>query len=382
MTFLLYIGLALFVGLCGQYATRTGKKAYIWAIIIVLTLVAGLRSDAVGFDTLSYLEKFKMIRAGRLDLAYGLEESFKYIVFIIQSIIPSGQFVILLLAFLTNWCIITRFWELRSVSWFTCMTLCYYMSFFFTTMNTSRQFCAVAIIFYSVRFLDQKRLGYYIAGVFAAMLLHRSAAVGVVFVAIYCLRWRELPQWQKKVFKVCGICTPVLVMVLLLTQFFARYAKYFSTIELDIGFMLPLKLLLAVLALGSYRKNMKLHTDSKEGFMLLTAGVGYAVALLFGMLGYIFHGMDRISWYFFLYEGVYIGTLLREKEFRRRMIYAVVAGSLILYGFGYSMFHNSQGQMPYKTTGRIIEVGDRFSICDYAFDENGNAGVIKLYCGY
>lgn len=382
LTYIFYIALAILCGFYAYRAEKTEKKLYIWLLIAVLTLISGLRDASVGLDTQSYLDKSKMLALGRFDLAYGLEDTFKMIVFLIQKMVPSGQFVLLLLAFVTNWCIINRFWELRSISWFTCMVLCYYLTFYFTTMNTVRQFCAVSIVFYGVRYLDQKRVLDFVKTVILAMLLHQSAAVGFVFLAIYCLRWKELPQQQKKAFYLCVVVIPVVVVVLLLTRFFGRYTKYFTALNIDIGVMLPLKLVLFALVMRIYLKTIKDQKDTCLQFRIVTAVLGYTLALILGMTGYVFELMDRISWYFFLYEGVCIGILLKEESVRRRIACGCVAGCLVIYSFAYSMLNNSQGQMPYRISKNLIEVGERFSVCGYTLDEQGrivelNNGIVK-----
>lgn len=352
LAFVVYGGLAVVCGLCAYRADKSQRKEYVWLIIAVLTLIAGLRGVSVGIDTQSYLEKIEMLNRGRFDLAYGLENSFKIIVYLILSIIPSPQVVLILFAFVTNWCIISRFWELRKVSWFPCMVLCYYMSFYFVTMNTMRQFCAVAIVFYCVRFLDQKRVMRFMMGVLAAMLLHRSAALGIGYLLIYCVRWEKMPEHQKRIYKLCAMALPVVAVLVLLLGIFKRYGKYLAGIELDIGMMLPLKMMFLVgvvvvfFFLEKRRESEALRLNDKTRFALMTSCMGYGAALLLGATGYLFPEMDRISWYYFLYEGVFFGALLKKKTPFRKGYFGFMV-FVIGYGFLYSMLNNSQGQMPF-----------------------------------
>ena len=323
-----------------------------------------------------------MLRMGRFDLAYGLEDSFKCIASVLQTIVPSGQFVLFVLAGLTQFCIIVRFWELRKTSNFTCMVLCYYLMFFFTTMNTMRQFCAVAIVFFSVRYLEKKRIAFFLVGVLAATLFHKSAVVGLLFLAFYCLRWQEFSQRQKKWIKWGSVCIPLMLIVAALLGFFERYIKYFYSIQLDIGFMLPLKLCFAIFGFTTYRAAVRTCENGEDRFEILTAGIGYVLALGLGMLGYVFHEMDRISWYFFLYEGVFFGILLKEKHLRRRIVYACFTVFVLFYGFVNSILHNSQGHVPYEVSGYVINFSDGISICGYGFDKDGNfktpsEGIVK-----
>ena len=185
-----------------------------------------------------------------------------------------------------------------------------------------------------------------------------------------------MPPQQKRIFQLCVVAIPVVVIILLVTRLFSRYTKYFELLHIDIGLMLPLKLVLLALIMKFYLKAIRNKKNTSTQFGIITAVVGYGVALILGMSGYFFHLMDRISWYFFLYEGVCIGILLKEETVRRRMVCGCIAGCLIIYGFAYSMLNNSQGQMPYSISKKIVEVGDRFSVCGYTFDENGH--LVKL----
>ena len=156
-SYVIYIGLLLLCWLFAYQADRFDKKGYAWMIVGLLTLCAGLRGPTVGIDTSNYLNLFNLIHNGLFHLAYGLETSFKIIVYLIMRIVPSGRFVLTLFAFITNWCIIMRFWDLRKLSSFSCMVVCYYMAFYFTSLNAIRQFLAIGIVFYCSRYLERKQ---------------------------------------------------------------------------------------------------------------------------------------------------------------------------------------------------------------------------------
>ena len=57
--------------------------------------------------------------------------------------------------------------------------------------------------------------------------------------------------------------------------------------------------------------------------------------------------IERISWYFYVYEGVFYGALLKNTERGTKIPISCGIFLLIAYGFWYSLSHDSQGVMPY-----------------------------------
>lgn len=381
VSYAVYIGMAVVCCFFAVIADRTDKKIYTWVLILLVSIFAGIRSATVGLDTVSYLEKFDAIKFERFDLAYGLEVPFKCIVYLLLLIVPRGWFVLTVLALLTNWCIISRFWMLRNKSCFPCMVLCYYMSYFCTTLNIMRQFCAVAIVFYAVRYLEEKKVWKYLCAVLLAMLIHKSAVIGVLYFIFYYVHWDQLPENHKRLLKIGIMVLPIFAVMLVLLIIFGNYLKYFAHIQVDFGLMLPLKaaFLLAsvVVCFRGFRKQDFLQMPFAERFTLITAGGAYLVALGIGMLGYFFEGMDRLALYFFLFEAVYFGILLKQTRKWHRLIAACFIVFVIGYGFLYCLAHNSQGQMPYRITGEIISL-DGYDDIGGNYDETGEiAGVMN-----
>lgn len=353
MSYIVFIGLAIFCLLFSSIAERFDKQRYVWLIILALCFISGFRGASVGIDTKGYLAIFEYIKRGQFQYAYGVEESFKYICYAILKIIPSKQFLLLLMAFVTNWCIITRFWELRKYSSFTCMVLTYYAIFYFATMNVARQFCAIALVFYGTRYLIQKRSFRFIIFVAMASLIHRSAIAGLLLLAVNCLRWKELPKYQKRIYICCALIIPVIAIYAM--RILSRYSKYFASLSMNIGFMVLVKIgffavtLILIFAMhpqfAYFRMRKGINADDR--FVMKLTCISYGMALILAGLGYFFSYVDRISWYFYLYEGVYFGMLLKGKKVSNRIILGYVIAILLCYSFFQSMLHNAQGTMPY-----------------------------------
>lgn len=358
MSYIVFIGLAAFCLLFSYLAERHNKKICVWFIILALSMIAGFRGANVGLDTKGYLAIFNYIRKAQFQYAYGVEESFKYICYGILKIIPSEQFVLILLSLVTNWCIVARFWELRKYSSFPCMVLAYYTSFYFATMNVARQFCAIALVFYGTRYLVQKRSLKFILLVAVAALIHRSAIVGFALLSVKFLRWKEMPKLKKIIYILCIFLVPLIAI--LSRQALSVYSKYLSNISVNVGFMVPAKIcffavtLLYMFAMHShftyFREGQLIGSDDR--FVMQLAGISYSIALILAGLGYFFPYVDRISWYFYLYEGVYFGMLLKGKKLSNCIIFCYIIAALLCYSFLQNTLYNAQGTMPYTLFGQ------------------------------
>lgn len=347
-TYVIYLGVPLVCGLLARQAVKQDRKRYVWLIIAVLTLVSGLRSFQTGLDTYNYLAKIALIAAGEPEYAYGFEDSFKVICFLLSRLSQNGTFFLCVFAFITNALVILRLWDFRGISSFAWMVLCYYSCFYFMTMNGIRQFCAVAIVFYATRYLNQKRLLAFLIGVLIAVLFHRSALVGLVFITEELRQWKRLNRRERVVLIGCLGALPAAILAALSVG--TDYIRYFANISLDVGFMIPVKLLFYLVTLifvYPIYKRMLMQAEPGAPEMIPGICAAYILGLLLTALGYMYAQVERIGWYFYLYEGAYLGILQKDRSPLNRYVFGGVAVLLIGYSFFYSIHHNSQGNVPY-----------------------------------
>lgn len=351
LSYTIYFGLLLVCIVCSYYAERKNSRLLMVVIVLSLTIVAGLRGFSVGIDTRSYVEKFSYIYNGKFRYAYGFEESFKYICYAFLHIVPNVSFFLGVLAFITHACIIFRFWDLRRIASFTCMVAMYFMSFYFMTLNGIRQFVAVAIVFWGTRYLERKKPLQFLICVCVATFFHRSAIICIFLLCFDLLRWKELHQYQKDLYVLLAFSFPVILARLSIEL--GKYSGYFSKMSLNIGLVIPVKIVLLLLSLfliahsPKYKKFFVEATYS-ERFSIRTSNTIYLLGLLLAALAYFFPTfVERVSWYFYIYEGVFYGSILRNTERGTKIPLAAMIFFLIGYGFLYSMVHNSQGTMPY-----------------------------------
>lgn len=347
MSYVFYIAIFALTVFLADRAERTQRKRYMILAMLCLSVVAALRGISVGIDSASYAQKFAEIAAGRPERAYGLESTFKWICGVLLGIWNHPNFLFAVFAVATHGCVFARLWDFRdriSLGW---ATMVYCVVFYFISLNIVRQFLAVAIIFYGTRFIQDRKYIIFGVLVLVAAMFHRSALIGALYMGILLLDWDLMKQKQQELL----ITAAVVVLGIGLTVFVLsadKYLKYFATIQLNFGLMIPAKLFLlgSVVALEYLdRKRGLLQTDPVEQRLGTEVQIYYLVGLLITALGYLFEYMDRIGLYFYLYEAVYVGLLV--KKFRYRRIYMVVMALIYAYTLWTGMRGNGQGQMPY-----------------------------------
>lgn len=355
---LIYILELILIIIFSKRAMAFNHKRWVFMIITSLTLISGLRGLSVGLDTENYVNIFKQIDRNDPTLIWRhIEPGFIFICKILLTINHNYNFLLFVFALLTNTLIIIRLWELRSISLFNWSVICYYISFYFLSMNISRQFCAIAILFYGTKYLMKKK--YFIYGLFIiiAFLFHKSALISLVFYAVEIVDWGKLDN-KHRMFIIVGCCSmPAYIGYILLNMH--NYMKYFVSIKFNMGIMLPFKMIL--LFLIGFRVQYSVRNKFMSDFEVINdenrytliqvlekvklIKVYYWIGLIVTFIGYCFAFMDRIGIIFYMFECVFIGMIIKYRSDRKwcAMLYAGV----LAYCLFSVLIGNGQGIVPY-----------------------------------
>ena len=353
-TVFIYTAVLLICFFLARKARKTQRLLFVAAIVGVLTLLAGLRADSVGIDTPTYVSAFELICHDNFDYVYGMEYSFKLIMLLISKVSNNYTFFLLLMALLTNGLIILRLWEFKELSRFEWMVVVYYVTFYFFDFNIMRQMCAVAIVFWGSRYISKGKYIKFGLCLIFAMLFHTSALFGMSLLIIEYTRWRILSDRQKY-FLMAGASIAPIAGIYIINKL-SKYSRYLSNVELQIGTILFVKIVFLILS----QWKMKKIVICKESKMNRTDDIGKAIelgqqidlikiyyfcGLLMGLLGYMAPFADRMSLYLYIFECVYIGSLMKYRKIDTGIPIAIV----MLYGaiFAVNLKSGGQGQMPY-----------------------------------
>ena len=347
-TYFVYILLLFWVVLFSNQAQKTQKKTYLWLIVLALTFIAGCRAFTVGKDTESYIRIFQYLENDMWDWAHG-EIGFKWFSRIFLEVFNDYTFLLLFYAFVTNALIILRLWDFRRISSFPWMIVCYYISFYFMTMNIMRHCFAIAIVFYATKYLERKKYLKFLFFIGIATLFHTSSLIGIGFIVLDVFQWHYLNRKQKVLIVAMFFALPVIIYFIL--KAVAGYEHYFNTAnEASIGFMIIAKLALYILGLLLFYKVRPIkegYDDSIERdiYSIRCAKLYYLLGLLLTSLGYFFLYMERIGLPFYLFECVYFGMLVKITN--GKQIFRIALSLLLLYLFITDLISNGQGVLPY-----------------------------------
>ena len=340
----------LLIGCCvlAIYAIRKNSKISLIVIIIILTVISGLRADSVGIDTKNYVNAFKLIGEGRINQVYGFEKSFILICSVLLKIYNNPHFVLFILSLLTNIFIVIRLWDYRNIASFPCMIFIYFTSFYFYLFNISRQMCAVAIVFWATRFLQRKKYLNYLIFLLIATLFHKSAFIGAAFLVVEVFMWRYLNICQKRWLIICIFISPIILIFA--WNIFVEYSNYFQEANIDFGIMLLLKAILLILSSIGFVSQIEARQQllQKDSFIysVKTVRVYYIFGIIITSLGYFWLFMDRIGLVFYLFECVYWGIVVKNHKYNQ--VFELIVGGLFCIVFILSLIGNGQGIFPFS----------------------------------
>lgn len=352
-SYILYIFLMLCSFCFGYLAHKKNKVIYLIILALLLSLCAGLRSYNVGIDTEMYLNNFNLIKSGHIIYAYGLEEGFKLFVGFLLKIWNSNNFVLFVLALLTNLFVLLRIWDFKDKVDIGFACWLYYISFFFVSMNISRQLCAVAIIFYFSRLVNKKKyVEFSLLVCLTSYFLHTSALIGFLYILLEFVQWRYLSKGSKM-----QLLFGCLIIPFAYSFIFERTIRYFSYFKISrnsVGFLIPLKLILAIVCLlliNDFKIPLRVQKNlTKEEFISIyeksCINVYYIAGLLLTSIGYFYSYMDRIGFYFLIFEILFWSRFIYHNK--NKGIIKLVVSLLFVYLFISSLLFDGQGVIPYS----------------------------------
>lgn len=355
-----YCILSFIVLLLALGAERTKKRGFAIAIVVVLSFVAGFRGYYVGRDTRNYIAIFSYLKngggySGVVLATLNKDVGFGILCKVLLTICNSYSFPFLVFAIIIYGFTIGRFWELRDKISFSLATFAFYSFYFFETMNTVRQFCAVAIVFWASRYLQKRKyVPFMIAVLIATVLFHRTALLGILYLAIELFSWKDLNKKQKKLLSTLIILGTVFsgYIISRVGLFTEAYQHYFRSAEANIGLRVIALLILFFASFVLYQKQNVTEdntTEQSDRYLVRNTRIYYLLSCALGSIGYFFEFMGRIGYIFAFYQFVYFGLLSREKYWQYRWILKAMMFIIIAYVlFTYIFANNGAWHHPYQ----------------------------------
>jgi len=340
---LIYVGLAVLSFFIAKYAERANSNKAVWLLVVLLSLVAGLRAMSVGIDTKTYNTVFEIVSNGTVESMYGIEGSFIRICAVLLWIWSNSNFLLFVFAFISHALILFRVWQDREYISFSWSALCYYIVFFAFSLNGIRQFVAVAIIIYATSYVKKGKYIRFVIATVIAMLFHTSAIIGLMYI-LFELIFTKYFDTKRKLIIYVFVFIGCVVGIAALSSLVNLYSGYFERQSSSMGIMMIAKFVMLILSFFC----IAIPQDKDERYFCLSHRWNYFIGLLLNSLNYIFMYMGRIGLYFYIFEAIYIGYIFKAKN---RSIWSVVYKFayvlLMLYYLYENVTKGTQGELPY-----------------------------------
>lgn len=181
---LLSLMILFFLSLTIQFSYHR-KILFIIGEIILISLF-GLQKLSVGADTQAYYDAFTNMRHTNLSSAfqYGWEKGYVTLSWLIGRIFADGRALIFIMAFFIL--IPIAIWIWKESMWPELSLIVFVgTGMWQASMGIFRQWCAMAILTVSYKFVKEQRFFLFLITVLVAMLFHKTA---VVFILVYFLK--------------------------------------------------------------------------------------------------------------------------------------------------------------------------------------------------
>lgn len=355
-------GSILFYTICGAFCILMAKHATIkpkrsfWLIVITLSLVAGLRKYTVGVDTEAYFKVFEALKHGYKESYNNIQEQgFLTLAYIVMQLTASPACVFLVIAFITNYFIMRRLFEERENISLPIAVFMYFSQYYFMTLNTIRQWIALAIVFYFSKYIGESKRGNikFCIAVAVAVTMHYSAIVALACLVGYYLLVKSKKTSTVLTKLVIVVASPFVTLWLYNQLFDAYGVTYGTQTEGDLSwinvarilFLLALFVLKSSAAVNQQGKNIQIvHSDQKvstERYQMLLYIAGIAITLLTAIYSYA----DRAGQYFILFELLVLPRYAKEKWSKQLTIIFVI---VIFSYFRFRSFAtNGYEELPY-----------------------------------
>ena len=340
----IYLGLTLVAFIVAKYAELTDSKKVVWLLVLLFSLVAGLRAISVGIDTKTYNSIFNSISNGNTENIYGIEKGFIYICTALLHIWNSNQFLFFLFGFVSYALCIFRFWKDREYISFRWAVLFYCVLFFAFSLNGLRQFVAASIVFFATGFIKDGKYIRFVIAILIATQIHLSAVIGFayLFFDMLFLKYYNL----KRKFVILLVAGGIgLFLISILSSILSRYLNYFDTRTDSLGAMLFVKF---ALLFASYIIIEK-PQDAEEQYFCRSNRFFYLIGLLLTISSYFYLYMGRVGIYFYIFEGIYIGYLFKKKmKSPLDLLLKSAYVAILLYYIYQNLTSGSNGELPYR----------------------------------
>ena len=349
---MLYIGIIIFSLLFAYIADKKEEKIFLFVIILILSIFCGMRSINMGVDTKNY-HTF-MLEIKKRGIFYGSDIGFSIISYWLMNFFTNPNYPLMIFSFITNYLVVYRLWDFREKSSFSLMILIYLIIYYPYTFNLVRQFLAISLIFWGTKYLEKLKHKKYIIFNIIASSLHTSSFICLGMLFIKFIKDQKLKNnftQKMKIFFV--IIFLAFIIFILFNKNIIKYLQYFKNITINIHEITLLKIsfLLLILFFNKIYKNKSFSKTKYGEIVSMDKYVFelYGIGLSLISIGMLFPFMNRIGFYFMMFEMPFWGQVIRARV--NKFIYMVFIIFLLSHTFivAWMTRNNSDALFIYST---------------------------------
>ena len=345
---MIYILCIVIASVCAVIAGKYNSRKALFLTAFVLSLFCGLRATEVGVDTSNYYIFLLYIR--ERGIGYGSDIGFSIVSYFLMGILKNPHKTLLVYAFITNFFIIYRLWDFKEKASFSVMVLTYTIVHYPYTFNIVRQFLAISIAFWATRYLERDKYFKYVLLNMIAASCHTSALVCFSYLFVK----RGFGMGKNKL-RYLGFGLGIVFVFVGLFMFSTnaqKYEQYFVQISGgNIHAMTILKLSFVLLVVFSNRAlRSPVFSRSTTGeYVPMNKEVitVYLLGLFLAGLGMFFTYMNRIGFYFLMYEMPFWGQAVRAGI--NKGIYRLLIAAVLIYVLVTMLMLDTSGLINYIT---------------------------------
>lgn len=307
-------------------------------IFLALFLFSGLRYD-VGFDySYTYVPGYYFINSNvttHFEPAYILLNKFVYMVF------NNIDFVFLICSFITIYLLIKSIEE-ESDDYFISIIMIFCSRFYLYSFGQIRQYIAIAIFIYSIKYIIKKDIKKYFLLILLAMTFHKTA---VIYFPVYFLNKIKL---SRSMYVLCILVSPLFKPFFNFIYQFLGTRYYQSYIDLNYGVnnwsivLTATAIILTIFPIIFY--NNIVNTEKGKVLLNLQLLLCILIMTISGINeSYRIIGM-------FMYSSIFlIATCYKLSSKKFKFVMLVLLLSISLYSSYLMLIKDGTKMIPYKT---------------------------------
>lgn len=209
------------------------------------------------------------------------------------------------------------------------------------------QYIALAIVFYSTRFLENKKNVLYISIVLLASTIHTSALIGLLY---YFIEWMDFKKITKNglIIKMITAIIGGGLLIYATTMLSERYSKYLTGRESAIGLMVFAQLAVYLFSTVLYKK-IKLNEGNEEVRNKMSkVNLYYIIGIVLSAASYIITNAGRISYYLMIFEPVFYGIVIKDKKINNYYKIFIIIWFIIYAIYVFINTNNATGYFPFS----------------------------------